>query len=195
MNYGGSGTYPDGGPVAIDGVSGATKYTSCPIVSPDALSINYDLYFNNTTANVTEGAPCSAVHGAFEVNKVVADPRLDVNYVPASGSPACGAGEGGIDVGARPCGGSFPPLPPPSPPPPSSPPSPTPALSPAISGSNSPPSVFTGSDQSGYYTKTFNLSGTATDSDGTIASLNWTVLSPGCTLTQGSTLLPSKTAS
>jgi hypothetical protein len=75
--------------------SGAVVVLACPT----SLEIDHDLFFDDAR-NVDDTASCA---GPFEASGVFADPLLDADGFPGAGSPACGAGEGGSDIGARAC--------------------------------------------------------------------------------------------
>jgi pyrimidine deaminase RibD-like protein len=69
---------------------------------------------NNLFYGIIHGQPNiyfknSGDRGVISGNKEEVNPMLDSTFHPLAGSPVCGAGTNGSDIGAYPCGGAIPP--------------------------------------------------------------------------------------
>jgi len=132
---------------------------------PTSIQVDYNLYWQNAAnSDFANLAGCS---GSFNGNSVTADPQLDpTTHAPVTGSPACGAGTTAFvawdgdrsdpHIGAFPC-----------------------------TGAAGEPVPSAGSDVSSNTSANIVLNGTATDSDGNMTGLSWSVSPSGCSVSQG----------
>jgi hypothetical protein len=67
------------------------------VANDSQADIDYNLSYNSPNPRPNPGA-----HALLNINPMFVDPAGD-NYQPQPGSPVCGAGEGGSDIGAIPC--------------------------------------------------------------------------------------------
>jgi hypothetical protein len=108
-----------------DSRGAAIRYRSCGGAGSRP-GDDYNLFWKNIRDYSFDGC-AAAVQGLHDLH---VNPLLDfVSLAPLAGSPVCGAGSGGSDIGAIPCGTSVPP----ASPSPSPAPSPSPPLLPSPS--------------------------------------------------------------
>ena len=68
---------------------------------------NYFRYYGSDSISTTYNSLASAIASwrlpSSNLNSIDADPLLGSDFIPPAGSPVCGAGTGGSDIGALPC--------------------------------------------------------------------------------------------